>query len=45
MTTHQAPARTGDRVWHDIFLLDDVTHVRKTARDAVAEHLAPAARS
>lgn len=45
MTTNQTPDRTGDRMWHDIFLPDDVAHVRKMARDAVAEHLAPVARS
>jgi alkylation response protein AidB-like acyl-CoA dehydrogenase len=36
--------RTGDQVWHDVFLPDDVAHVRQDARDAVAKHLAPVAR-
>jgi hypothetical protein len=38
------PARTADRMWHDVFLPDDVRHVRGMARDAVATHLAPVAR-
>ncbi|UCZ60522.1 acyl-CoA dehydrogenase family protein [Mycolicibacterium phocaicum] len=36
--------RTADRMWHDVFLPDDVQHVRAMARDAVATHLAPVAR-
>ncbi|MEU0543355.1 acyl-CoA dehydrogenase family protein [Nocardia sp. NPDC005978] len=36
--------RTGDRIWHDVFLPDDVAHVRAMAREAVATHLAPVAR-
>ena len=36
--------RTADRMWHDVFLPDDVQHVRALARDAVATHLAPVAR-
>jgi len=36
--------RTADRMWHDVFLPDDVRHVRAMARDAVATHLAPVAR-
>lgn len=39
-----APPRTQDRTWHDLFLPADVEHVRSMARDAVARHLAPAAR-
>ncbi|MEA2171736.1 MAG: hypothetical protein QOF76_5036 [Solirubrobacteraceae bacterium] len=39
-----APARTQDRIWHDVFLPEDVKGVRQLARDAVAEHLAPHAR-
>jgi alkylation response protein AidB-like acyl-CoA dehydrogenase len=39
-----APPRTQDRMWHDLFLPDDVAHVRGMARAAVAEHLAPVAR-
>lgn len=39
-----APDRTQDRMWHDVFLPDDVAHVRALARDAVARHLAPVAR-
>jgi alkylation response protein AidB-like acyl-CoA dehydrogenase len=31
-------------MWHDVFLPDDVEHVRGMARDAVATHLAPVAR-
>ncbi|MFJ4654311.1 acyl-CoA dehydrogenase family protein [Nocardia sp. NPDC088792] len=37
-------ARTGDRIWHDVFLPEDVAHVRAMARTAVATHLAPVAR-
>ena len=36
--------RTADRMWHDVFLPDDVQHVRAMAREAVATHLAPVAR-
>lgn len=36
--------RTQDRTWHDVFLPEDVEHVRPLARDAVAKHLAPVAR-
>ncbi|MHA7666850.1 acyl-CoA dehydrogenase family protein [Mycolicibacterium sp. HS_4_1] len=36
--------RSADRMWHDVFLPDDVQHVRAMARDAVATHLAPVAR-
>ena len=36
--------RTDDRVWHDVFLPDDVAHVRGTAREAVEAHLSPVAR-
>ena len=39
-----APPRTQDRTWHDVFLPEDVKHVRQMARDAVATHLAPVAR-
>ncbi|MFA9273001.1 MAG: acyl-CoA dehydrogenase family protein [Baekduiaceae bacterium] len=39
-----APARTQDRTWHDVFLPDDVAHVREWPRDSVAKHLAPGAR-
>jgi alkylation response protein AidB-like acyl-CoA dehydrogenase len=39
-----APARTQDRTWHDVFLPDDVAHVRELARTSVARHLAPVAR-
>ena len=38
------PARTQDRMWHDVFLPEDVEHVREIARDLVATHLAPVAR-
>jgi alkylation response protein AidB-like acyl-CoA dehydrogenase len=38
------PARTQDRMWHDLFLPADVEHVRALARGAVAKHLAPVAR-
>lgn len=38
------PERTQDRMWHDLFLPDDVAHVRSMAREAVAQHLAPVAR-
>ena len=31
-------------MWHDVFLPDDVGHVRSMAREAVATHLAPVAR-
>ncbi|MET8430712.1 acyl-CoA dehydrogenase family protein [Nocardia sp. NPDC004860] len=40
----ESVARTSDRIWHDIFLPEDVSHVREMARDAVATHLAPVAR-
>jgi alkylation response protein AidB-like acyl-CoA dehydrogenase len=36
--------RTAERVWHDVFLPEDVQHVRRLARDSVARHLAPVAR-
>ncbi len=36
------PARTQDRMWHDVGLPEDVAGVRQLARDAVATHLAPA---
>jgi alkylation response protein AidB-like acyl-CoA dehydrogenase len=39
-----SPARTSDGMWHDVFLPDDVQHVRNLAREAVATHLAPVAR-
>ncbi len=42
--TKAAPARTQDRTWHDVFLPDDVAHVREMARTSVATHLAPVAR-
>ncbi|MEZ0052616.1 alkylation response protein AidB-like acyl-CoA dehydrogenase [Mycobacterium sp. MAA66] len=37
-------SRTADRMWHDVFLPDDVQHIRAMAREAVANHLAPVAR-
>jgi alkylation response protein AidB-like acyl-CoA dehydrogenase len=37
-------SRTDDRLWHDVFLPDDVRDVRPRARAAVAAHLAPVAR-
>ncbi|MEU1994027.1 acyl-CoA dehydrogenase family protein [Nocardia gamkensis] len=43
MTTEH-PTRTGDRMWHDVFLPEDVAGVRAMAREAVATHLAPVAR-
>lgn len=39
-----APVRTQDRTWHDVFLPEDVAHVRELARASVARHLAPVAR-
>ncbi|MFE6926038.1 acyl-CoA dehydrogenase family protein [Nocardia sp. NPDC057663] len=42
--TSEPVARTADRMWHDVFLPDDVAHVRSMARAAVATHLAPVAR-
>lgn len=39
-----APERTQDRIWHDVFLPEDVQGVREMARSAVAKHLAPVAR-
>jgi alkylation response protein AidB-like acyl-CoA dehydrogenase len=42
--TPVAPARTQDRTWHDVFLPEDVAHVREMARTSVATHLAPVAR-
>lgn len=41
---NQQLPRTGDRMWHDVFLPDDVTQVRAMARDAVTTYLAPLAR-
>jgi alkylation response protein AidB-like acyl-CoA dehydrogenase len=38
------PPRTQERVWHDVFLPEDVAHVRELARAAVARHLSPVAR-
>ncbi|QIS08774.1 acyl-CoA dehydrogenase family protein [Nocardia arthritidis] len=43
MTTDPLP-RIADRIWHDVFLPEDVAHVREMARAAVAAHLAPVAR-
>jgi alkylation response protein AidB-like acyl-CoA dehydrogenase len=43
-TTTEGPERTAERVWHDVFLPQDVQHVRRLARDSVARHLAPVAR-
>ncbi|WP_109529373.1 MULTISPECIES: acyl-CoA dehydrogenase family protein [Nocardia] len=42
--TSDAVIRTGDRIWHDVFLPEDVAHVRAMARTAVTTHLAPVAR-
>jgi alkylation response protein AidB-like acyl-CoA dehydrogenase len=39
------PERTAERVWHDVFLPDDVAGVRAMARASVARHLAPVARA
>lgn len=41
---NSSPTRTADRMWHDVFLPDDVAHVREMARAAVATHVAPVAR-
>jgi alkylation response protein AidB-like acyl-CoA dehydrogenase len=43
-TSGGTPPRTQDRTWHDVFLPDDVAHVRELARTSVARHLAPVAR-
>ena len=43
MTTEPI-SRTADRMWHDVFLPDDVLPIRAMAREAVATHLAPVAR-
>lgn len=44
MATIERTPRTQDRTWHDVFLPDDVAHVRAMARDAVDRHLRPVAR-
>jgi alkylation response protein AidB-like acyl-CoA dehydrogenase len=44
VTPASGPARTDARTWHDVFLPDDVAHVRELARTSVATHLAPVAR-
>ncbi|MCU1449846.1 MAG: putative acyl-CoA dehydrogenase [Acidimicrobiales bacterium] len=43
-TTVAPTGRTQDRIWHDIGLPPGVAHVRAMVREAVATHLAPAAR-
>jgi alkylation response protein AidB-like acyl-CoA dehydrogenase len=49
MTTQQDAAtpvrRTQDDVWHDVFLPEDVVHVRELARASVTARLAPHARA
>lgn len=40
----KTPDRTQERIWHDMFMPDDVAHVRSMARSAVARHVAPVAR-
>lgn len=42
-TTTPAPARTQDRMWHDLLLPAETVELRARARASVARHLAPVA--